>query len=334
MIVEMESSYLDESAKRLILRRQFLDDLLPWESGVILTSTLKRKGYGTNVWLSTRHLSPVMKGFTWSILIISLLAMLLYTAAVLLRNDNRRVCDAWTLCFLVWVCVDSLLGSTLSAYIYHVVIPYSITSDVKQTQLALNAGVLPTKLQLESVRSKSTSSDEQDGYFSSLDEDDHRSGASGDDMAEFQVPSGQLNAPAFFFASTRIAHYFCQYDTDGLISRYISPWPGFSDQSCCPLVAPIKFENLWQSHTGFQPKVRVRWFGIKAAIGLFSWFPLWQQNLLVCILSTSLSFGLVILHLYLASVSSWLLLAPIGVLSAAFIIWTCLQKNRRGVGDR
>jgi hypothetical protein len=337
IMVAMETSYLDSNSKILRLRLQFMEDLLPWESGMILRATLKREGFGTNTWLSSPDLSGTIKGLVWLIVICSASAMLLYIAAFVLRSDRRLGSDAWFLCLVFWACVDLLFGSTLTAFIFHIAIPSAISPDLQHTQMALVAGVVPTKVQLQSHRSKSSSyDDDHDSYFNGFDDDNTIDNCTiddcGDDMPDLQLSSGHLNAPAFFFPSSRIAHYFSQYDTDGLISRYVSVWPGHPMRKRCALTVPIKYDDLWQSHTGFQVNDSMNCNSVVGVMGVFSWLPLWTQNLLVYELSTCLSFGIVVLHLYLASLVWWFAVVPVGVLllaSAAILMRLETKRKSR-----
>jgi hypothetical protein len=260
-----------EKNRRLMLL--FMKDLLPGLQGQILEAKDKRQSP------KVITVPDSLKALCWLFLFFLDLGCLFYIYLFSIQQTEARQ-NAWFQSFIIWICFDIAVASTVVVLVLHVWIPMVAMKDVVKlkSKLVTDLMVFKQGKGLSSTHPLSTSP--------------HTSAA-----------TTPFNAAKYLFTSYRIASLHPSLPLSALILQFITPWPKRSYK-----VASKDIRGSYQNKFSFvfQAGTRILIYVLRSLIVL----PESLQDSVVHIVSTSALGYSMLLFVILYRISPLVVLVP------------------------
>lgn len=191
----------EDKARRLLFL--FQKDLIPGISGKIIEAKDKRD------FKKVKEVSLIYKIFGWIFLALIIIGMLFYIFLFAIGQNSSRQ-SAWVYSFLLWLCIEIFVVSSLLVLFTHIFLPMLAMRDVNKIKKKISEEVWKFQQSNNSDPSSEISN-------------------SGLKNPENSTPA-EFNAAEYFFISLRVAQDHPELKEARMLKRFKTPWPKQSFQ--------------------------------------------------------------------------------------------------------
>jgi hypothetical protein len=218
----------------------FQRDLLPALKGEIL-SHKQARDHSTH--LLSNGVIYRKKMVAWMFVILLNALMLFYVLLFAVQQTSQRQ-RSWAQSFAIWLMMEILMVSTISALVTHVLLPCLLMRDIAKVQhkVVENIVVFYRSLQEEENHKRKQAQEEMNAgndlesireNFLHRNHYQHEESrpciqaktSAGDGRSDNEQDKSEFNAAKYLFVSYKVAHFFPSSKVAQIILSYKTPWP-------------------------------------------------------------------------------------------------------------